>query len=272
MRHFRCYIMLLFLACIPFFSSCTERESNGTLVRITTNVGEIHVRLYDDTPLHRDNFVRLAREGFYNGTLFHRVIYEFMIQGGDPDSRHADPHDILGNGGPGYTVPAELRPHLFHKRGALAAARLGDRENPDQASSGSQFYIVHGRLWTDPELYEMEIRINEMLRQSLFYKILHHQKQLNAEREIPLNEEQLQELAMIEAQDQWLEREPYRIPEEHREVYRTIGGTPHLDGSYTVFGEVVKGLDVVDKIASTPTSPNDRPLTDIRILTMKVSK
>lgn len=264
--------MLLFTAAISFLTSCTERESNGTVVIINTNVGNIHVRLYDDTPLHRDNFVRLAREGFYNNTLFHRVIHEFMIQGGDPDSRHAGPHDILGNGGPGYTVPAELRSHLFHKKGALAAARLGDRDNPEQSSSGSQFYIVQGRLWTDPELDEMETRINEMLRQSLFYKKLQHQKQLNAEREIPLSEEQLQELAMIEAQEQWLERKPYRIPEEHRQVYRTIGGTPHLDGNYTVFGEVIKGLDIVDKIAAVPTATNDRPLTDIRILTMKVSK
>ncbi|MGC9470429.1 MAG: peptidylprolyl isomerase [Bacteroidales bacterium] len=272
MIHIRYYFILLFACSISFFSSCSERESNGTLVRINTNIGEIHVRLYDDTSLHRDNFVQLARDGFYNNTLFHRVIHEFMIQGGDPDSRHADPHDMLGNGGPGYTVPAEIRSHLFHKKGALAAARLGDRDNPEKASSGSQFYIVHGRLWTDQELDEMETRINEMLRQSIFYKRLHHQKQLNAERESPLNDEQLQELAMIEAQEQWLENEPYSIPEEQREVYRTIGGTPHLDGSYTVFGEVVKGLDVVDKIASTPTAPNDRPLTDIRILTMKVSK
>lgn len=185
---------------------------------IHTDLGDIEVKLYNETPKHRDNFIKLAKEGYFNGTLFHRVINGFMIQGGDPDSRNAEPGVMLGNGGPDYTIPAEFMPKkYFHKRGALAAAREGDMVNPEKASSGSQFYIVQGAVYNDDNLDAME-------RNS-------HRK----------------------------------FTAEQRITYRTIGGTPHLDGAYTVFGEVLNGLDVVDKIAAAQRDANDRPLQDIKM-------
>ena len=185
------------------------------MVKITTGFGDIILKLYNETPLHRDNFLKLVEEDFYDGLLFHRVIQDFMIQGGDPASRDAAPDEALGNGGPGYTIPAEIVAGLFHKKGALAAARLGDRINPERASSGSQFYIVQGKVWTPEELDMME-------------------------------------------QQRGLTFSP-----EQRQVYTTIGGTPHLDGFYSVFGEVVEGLDVVDKIAAVQTGAADRPVQDV---------
>jgi cyclophilin family peptidyl-prolyl cis-trans isomerase len=198
-------------------------------VELVTSEGTIILRLYDSTPLHRDNFLRLVKSGYFNGLLFHRVIRNFMIQSGDPTSREALAAQPLGNGGPGYTVPAEFRKTLFHKRGALGAARQGDDMNPARASSGSQFYIVQGRTFTDPQMDSIEV-------------------------------------ARLKG---------YKLPAAHREVYRTIGGTPQLDQNYTVFGEVVKGMEVIDRIASTPTSKGqdrDRPLQDVRIITARLIK
>lgn len=193
--------------------SCGDKERTAL---ISTQYGDIKVKLYNETPQHRDNFVKLVEQGFYDGTLFHRIIKEFMIQGGDPNSKNAQPGAMLGNGGPGYTIPAEILPGLIHKKGALSAARLGDQMNPKRESSGSQFYVVQGKKWTDDEL-------------NMF-----------AQRGLKLTPEQ-------------------------REIYKTIGGTPHLDGAYTVFGEVVEGLDVLDKIAATPTGQADRPIEDIKM-------
>ena len=198
-------------------------------VELVTTMGSIVVRLSDSTPLHRDNFLKLAKQGYYDSVLFHRVINQFMIQGGDPDSKRAAPGTPLGEGGPAYTIPAEFRTTLFHKKGALAAAREGDDVNPQKASSGSQFYIVQGRTFTDGRMDTLETT------------------RLKG-RKIPANE---------------------------REVYKSLGGTPHLDQGYTVFGEVIKGLDVVDKIAAVPTSKGDdrdRPLQDVRIIKAKLIK
>jgi peptidyl-prolyl cis-trans isomerase B (cyclophilin B) len=188
-------------------------------VEMTTTAGTIVLRLNDSTPLHRDNFLRLVKSHYYDSVLFHRVIKNFMIQGGDPQSKRADSVQALGNGGPSYKIPAEFRPSLFHKKGVLAAARDG---NPEKASSGSQFYIVQGRVFTDAGLDSVEtFRLNGR-----------------------------------------------KLPLAHREVYKTIGGVPHLDQNYTVYGEVVKGLEVVDSIAAVPTSrtPPDRPKVDVRII------
>lgn len=193
--------------------SCGDKERTAL---ISTQYGDIKVKLYNETPQHRDNFVKLVEQGFYDGTLFHRIIKEFMIQGGDPNSKNAQPGAMLGNGDPGYTIPAEILPGVIHKKGALSAARLGDQMNPKRESSGSQFYVVQGKKWTDDEL-------------NMF-----------AQRGLKLTPEQ-------------------------REIYKTIGGTPHLDGAYTVFGEVVEGLDVLDKIAATPTGQADRPIEDIKM-------
>jgi cyclophilin family peptidyl-prolyl cis-trans isomerase len=198
-------------------------------VELVTSMGSIVVRLSDSTPLHRDNFLKLVKQGYYDSVLFHRVINQFMIQAGDPDSKHAASGTPLGEGGPSYTVPAEFRTTLFHKKGALAAARQGDDVNPQKASSGSQFYIVQGRTFTDGRMDTLETT----------------------------------------------RLKGRKIPADERAVYKTIGGTPHLDQAYTVFGEVVKGLDIVDKIAIVPTSKGedrDRPLQDVRIIKAKLIK
>ena len=199
--------------------------SQSTKVLIETSMGNMTVMLYDDTPLHRDNFVKLAESGFYEGMLFHRVINNFMIQAGDPMSKNAAPNARLGNGGPGYTIPAEIvYPTHFHKKGALAAARTGDNVNPKRESSGSQFYIVQGQKYTDMKLDQFEKALGKT------------------------------------------------FTNKERDAYVTVGGTPHLDNQYTVFGEVVEGLGVVDKIAAVETAPGDRPVEDVKIIKMTVVK
>lgn len=190
------------------------------LVKIETDYGTMIAVLYNGTPAHRDNFIKLAEEGFYDGLLFHRVINQFMIQGGDPLSRKAKAGQSIGSGGPGYTIPAEITDTLVHVKGAIAAARTGNDVNPGRASSGSQFYIVHGRTWTDDQLDQNEAQ------------------------------------------------KGFRYSRENRELYKTIGGAAQLDREYTVFGRVITGLDVIDKIAAAQTSPNDRPAEDIK---MKIS-
>ena len=197
-------------------------------VLIQTSMGDITIRLSDSTPLHRDNFILLVKKNYYDSILFHRVISQFMIQAGDPNSKQAEKGKPLGNGGPGYTIPAEFRTSLFHKKGVIAAARMGDNVNPEKASSGSQFYIVQGRVFTEAGLDSVE---NFRLKT--------------------------------------------KIPAERRALYTSTGGVPHLDGNYTVFGETVKGLDVVDNIAAVATSKGadrDRPLEDVRIIRMKLVK
>jgi peptidyl-prolyl cis-trans isomerase B (cyclophilin B) len=225
----------LVLSCIFFISLSAQKD---TLIKkkdrkrdvlIQTTMGDIVVRLSDSTPLHRDNFLKLVKKKFYDSVLFHRVMQDFMIQGGDPNSRSAKPGQPLGNGSPGYTIPAEFRTSLFHKKGMLAAARTPDNVNPQKASSGSQFYIVKGRIFTDGGLDSTETyRLNG--------------------RKIPLTQ---------------------------REAYKSIGGSPHLDQSYTVFGEVVSGLDIVDKIAAVEVSKGqdlNRPKEDVRIIRTKLVK
>lgn len=200
------------------------RALGSTYVEMQTTYGKIVILLYDETPLHRDNFIKLVNEGVYDGLLFHRVIEGFMIQGGDPDSKNAQPGQMLGEGNLGYNIPAEFRSNLFHKRGALAAAREGDQVNPKKESSSSQFYIVHGRTWSDAELRMIAQRYGK------------------------------------------------NYTEEQRKTYATLGGAPHLDGDYTVYGEVVEGMDVVDKIATAKRDRFDRPLEDIKIISAKVIK
>lgn len=201
-----------------------KKNTRSNMIEMQTTAGRLVIELYDQTPQHRDNFIKLAESGYYDSLLFHRVINQFMIQGGDPDSKNAPKGKQLGQGGPGYTVPAEFVDSLLHVKGALAAARTGDMVNPTKASSGSQFYIVQGRVFSDSELNNFEMRSGR------------------------------------------------KYSEAQRELYKTVGGTPHLDGAYTVYGRVVEGLDVIDKIASSPTAPGDRPVEDVRILSVKVLK
>ena len=188
-------------------------------VELVTSKGTMVIRLSDSTPLHRDNFIKLVNQHFYDGLLFHRIMSQFMIQGGDPKSKTAKAGDQLGGGSPGYTVPAEIKPYLFHKKGALAAARTPDEINPTRESNGSQFFIVQGRVYDDADLNQVEGRLNG-----------------------------------------------YKIPEAHREVFKSIGGSPSLDTKYTVFGEVIKGIDIIDSIAAVPVGERNRPVEDVRII------
>ena len=229
-------------------------------------MGDITVRLYDETPLHRDNFLKLAAEEFFNGTLFHRVIKDFMIQGGDPNSKGAPAGMNLGSGGPGYTIPAEIQPTLFHKRGALSAARLGDEVNPTKESSGSQFYIVWGKVYKAPELKQLEHQMKMQQEQNIFNALAmeHREEIMNLRRN--RDRDGLMELQDKLAKMVMHKRKQLGAPAftpEQVEAYTTLGGTPFLDGGYTVFGEVEEGLDVVEAIQNVETSAGDRPKTDV---------
>ncbi len=223
-----CLVQLIY-SCNPKIGDGLRKNDLKKDVEMVTTRGTMIIRLSDSTPLHRNNFLKLVKQHYYDSVLFHRVIKNFMIQGGDPDSKRAKPGMSLGNGGPSYTVPAEFRSTLFHEKGVIAAAREGDDVNPSKASSGSQFYIVQGKKFTDAGLDSVET-----------YRL-----------------------------------KGRKIPAEWRIVYKTVGGTPHLDQGYTVFGKLVKGLDVLDSIAAVPTHRGpggDRPVTDVRILSVKLVK
>ena len=234
-------------------------------VKIQTMLGDIIVRLYDETPLHRDNFVKLAKEGYYDGTLFHRVIKDFMVQGGDPDSKGAPAGKMLGMGGPGYTIDAEIKDNLFHRRGALAAARLGDQVNPERKSSGSQFYIAWGQVYNEAQLRQFSKQLRMQRVQDAFNALAaeHRSEILQMRKE--RNRAGLQEL-----QDRLASEAEKRVghaglSDEQIRVYSTIGGVPHLDGQYTVCGEVEEGLDVVEMIQGPATGRGDRPVDDIEM-------
>ena len=234
-------------------------------VKIQTMLGDIVVRLYDETPIHRDNFVKLVKEGYYDGTLFHRVIKDFMIQGGDPDSKGAPTGKMLGVGGPDYTLEAEIKDGLFHKRGALAAARQGDEVNPERRSSGSQFYIVWGQVYNEGQLRQFSKQLKMQKIQSAFNQLAaqHHDEIMQMRRE--RNRAGLQELQDKLAAEAEAQVTGEGLTDEQLTIYSTIGGTPHLDGQYTVFGEVEEGLDVVEMIQGTATARGDRPVDDIEM-------
>lgn len=243
-----------------------EENSKETRAVITTPLGEIEVKLYNETPLHRDNFIKLAKEGFYNGTLFHRVIKNFMIQGGDPDSRGASSTARLGTGGPGYTIPAEIKEELLHKRGALCAARLGDEMNPKRESSGSQFYIVWGKKYNSGQLAQLDKQMEIHHQQEILNKLAmeHRSEIMDLRRKRDrAGLEALQEKLIDETRRIAAERGIGGLSENQKAVYAEVGGTPHLDGQYTVFGEVTRGLDIVEKIQNCATGSSDRPKEDI---------
>lgn len=264
------------LILIATMEACSTTKNMEPKIRMQTTYGDITVKLYNETPLHRDNFLKLVNSGFYNGVLFHRVIADFMIQGGDPDSKEASPTDSLGNGDAGYTIPAEFKtPTLFHKKGALAAARMGDAENPLKASSGCQFYIVEGKTFSDAELDNMQTNKLRQQENSLFQEILKTRNEEVKKIRLERNQEKLDALRdsiLLEVKNKIAADSTYKFSDKQRTIYKTIGGTPHLDGNYTVFGEVTSGIDVVEKISKTNTGKMDRPKEDIRILKMEVVK
>jgi len=251
-----------------------KRQGTGTLVQMETTRGTITFRLYDETPLHRDNFIKLANDGFYSDLLFHRVIPNFMIQGGDPDSKNAQPGQQLGMGNVGYTIPAEfVYPKYYHKKGALAAARTGDQINPKKESSGSQFYIVTGNVLTDAQLDQMENSKSGGLEQSLFQKKVNENMALIQKLQAENNEEALMALQnqfIAEVQAEAALQAPFKFTAEQRQAYKTIGGAPFLDNEYTVFGEVIEGMNVVDEISAVKTAAGDRPVEDVKIISVKV--
>ncbi len=247
---------------------------NETKLKIETTAGDIVVKLYNETPRHRDNFIKLAEDGTYEGTLFHRVIKDFMIQAGDPDSKNAPKGQMLGAGDVGYTVPAEfVYPQLFHKKGALSAARQGDNVNPRKESSGCQFYIVTGKVYSDSALLDMERQMNQMRLNNAFNALAQkHMKEIYKLRKDG-NQEGLMDLqdSLIAQAEAQVAKEPeFRFTPEQVKAYTTVGGTPHLDGEYTVFGEVLEGMEVVDKIQQVKTDRNDRPQEDVKIIKVTV--
>lgn len=271
----------ILLICLAFIAltACnagSKRQTNHhmenekrTLVKLETTMGNITVALYNETPKHRDNFIKLVKEGVYDSTLFHRVIKQFMIQAGDPDSKNASDTAMLGSGDVGYTIPAEFNPKFFHKKGVLAAARQGDDVNPEKASSGCQFYIVTGRKFTEPQSLGMENKINEQREEALFDSLARqHMKEIYKMRKAGDNAGLLELQDTLEAQARELadKEEKFRFTPEQIKAYSTIGGAPHLDGSYTVFGEVTEGMEVVDNIEIAKTNRADRPIENIRIL------
>ena len=271
----------ILLICLAFIaltacSAGSKKQTNHhmenekrTLVKLETTMGNITVALYNETPKHRDNFIKLVKEGVYDSTLFHRVIKQFMIQAGDPDSKNASDTAMLGSGDVGYTIPAEFNPKFFHKKGVLAAARQGDDVNPEKASSGCQFYIVTGRKFTEPQLLGMENKINEQREEALFDSLARqHMKEIYKMRKAGDNAGLLELQDTLEAQARELadKEEKVRVTPEQIKAYSTVGGAPHLDGSYTVFGEVTEGMEVVENIEIAKTNRADRPIENIRIL------
>lgn len=273
MKTNKLFILAALIVALAACGAGTKKSTNNmekrTQVKIETTLGDIVVELYNETPKHRDNFIKLVKEGLYDSTLFHRVIKDFMIQAGDPESKTASDTALLGGGDVGYTVPAEFVPHLYHKKGALAAARMGDDVNPERASSGCQFYIVTGRKFREGQLLEMAGKRNNERMGQIFNGLLNkHKAEFLALRKAR------NQVAMMELQDS-LRAEATAIKKaesnfmytaEQIETYTKIGGTPHLDGAYTVFGEVVDGMSTVGKIENKSTNPADRPKKDIRIL------
>jgi cyclophilin family peptidyl-prolyl cis-trans isomerase len=264
-----------FIIGVFFLLNSNSNAQSGSVTKkvlISTNYGDIKIELFNETPLHRDNFIKLAKESYFDGTLFHRVINNFMIQGGDPNSKGAEAGKRLGNGGPGYEIPAEFNPRFYHKKGALAAARQGDQVNPEKKSSGSQFYIVEGKIFTPGQLDTLEINMNNGLRQSITRKyLMEAQDELNKLKQKNDEAGFNKRMAEIRAKGDadYLTVKKIKFSANMIKDYTTIGGYPSLDGAYTVFGQVIEGLDVVDKIAKVQTDKNDRPVKDV-VMKVKV--
>jgi peptidyl-prolyl cis-trans isomerase B (cyclophilin B) len=266
-------ILTLLIVFAFILSSCAQKKGHDYVITIKTSYGDMVAILYDETPKHKANFIKLAKEGFYDSLLFHRVIQEFMIQGGDPNSKKAQAGQALGNGGPGYNVDAEFNPNYFHEKGAFSAARLGDNVNPTKASSGSQFYIVQGKKFTDEELTQLEQSVQYTKKNNALREILGMPEYAGVRQEC-MNRQQAGDgtwlQSFFEKSDTLIVKvkkdyKPYVFSAEQRARYSEVGGAPHLDGDYTVFGKVISGLEVVDKIAAVQKGAGDRPVDDVRM-------
>jgi peptidylprolyl isomerase len=266
-RHFKNIFALIGLF---FLVSCKAPGGNEkTTIIIKTTMGDIKILLYDGTPIHRDNFIKLIKSGIYDGVSFHRVIKDFMIQAGDPATRpdYKNLPDSLSS----FTIPAEFRTEYYHKRGALAAAREGNDVNPEMRSSGTQFYIVQGTKYSDSELLLAQQRINGNIKQAVYTKFIRQTADSIKTSGKPITNSEIQEIASMKMFKYLSDYKDYNLSPEQVNTYKNQGGVPRLDQTYTVFGEVVEGMDVVDRIASVATDVSDKPLTDVRILKVKIS-
>ena len=272
------FISIFCILTLCSFIACgnkNKKNMEGTVLLLETSMGDIRLRLFDDTPKHRDNIVKLAKEGFYDGTLFHRVIKDFMVQAGDPKSKNASDTATLGSGDTGYTIPAEfVYPKYFHRRGVLAAARMGDDVNPKQESSGCQFYIVTGKKFSEAELDGLETQLNQQKLQATFDRLARqHMKEIFMMRKAndTLGLKKLEDEVFEQAKAEVLAH-MFRFTDEQKKAYTTVGGAPHLDGQYTVFGEVIEGMDVVDAIQNVKTGRADRPVENVIIKKVTVEE
>ena len=270
-KHVILLILLVVFSCNNQEKKQNENPETRTKIEMVTDFGTMQIELYNETPKHRDNFMKIAKNGTLDSLLFHRVINSFMIQGGDTDSKYAKPSDTLGNGGLDYTVDAEFHPDLFHKKGVLASAR---DNNPERASSSTQFYIVQGKVQNDSLLKVNQNRINGWLAEYYIKKDTTYRGIAAALENAAKNKDwenyNLYNDSIKTISKTYTNYKKYKIPRSHRKVYKSIGGTPHLDQNYTVFGEVVKGLEILDSIAAVKTNDLDRPVKDIRIVSVKV--
>ncbi|MCL4482988.1 MAG: peptidylprolyl isomerase [Bacteroidetes bacterium] len=261
----------LLLLAIASISACSFSQNKpvpeGPIVRIKTKFGDMKVVLYNETPLHRDNFLKLTKAGVFDSLLFHRVIKGFMVQGGDPQSKRATKDQMLGDGDLNYTIPAEIRPGIIHKKGVIAAARNGDEENPERRSSATQFYLAQGKVFKLDDIPSIELNLNNRAAESLFLKLKSEKIDTLMLFQMARNQEGYDKLLEKLKQQARVEvnKNPVRLTKQQIETYTTIGGIPHLDGAYTVFGEVIEGLAVIDSIAAQPTGANNRPLENIRM-------
>jgi cyclophilin family peptidyl-prolyl cis-trans isomerase len=261
------FSLLILLTAAFSCKTSVKLGKKNRIVQIDTEYGAVKIKLYDETPGHRDNFIKLAHKGFFDGTLFHRVIDGFMIQGGDPDSKGAKPGVMLGEGGPGYNIPAEFHASVFHKKGVLAAAREGDKVNPEKQSSGSQFYIAQGKVYEPEELDKLVTGINKKRMNAIFEMERANSKdeltKLQKDGEFDKFNDKMEEVK--QKVDSLSKAQTLVLTDAMKEAYTTVGGIPHLDGAYTVFGEVIEGLDIIDKIAAEETDGNNRPLKDMKM-------
>ena len=259
-----------FLSVFFLIISCNAPGGNeNTIVSVKTTLGDIKIKLYDGTPRHRDNFIRLINTGFYDGVSFHRIIKNFMVQAGDPATKSGSVSN-LPDSIKTYTMPAEFNYEYFHKKGALAAARQGNDVNPEMRSSGTQFYIVQGVIQSDDDLNQAEQRINSNIKQTLFNKIIKETTDSVRSAGKSLNDAEIQEIASVKMFQYLTINKDFKFSDEQRNMYKTIGGTPRLDGSYTIFGEVTEGLDIIDRMANVLTDGNDKPVNDIKIIKIKI--
>lgn len=262
--------LLLFVSATP----PKPQPKKPALVEISTKFGKIKIRLYDETPLHRDNFLKLVKQGFYDSLLFHRVVPELTIQGGDPNSKYATHDSVLGMGGLGYTIPAEIRPNLYHKRGVIAAAR---DNNPEKASNACQFYIVQGKKFTPQDLINIENNLNLELKRNLVMTMMYSDSSKKKFEDFTLRGDTEGRNAYVKSiqpiADKMFEKQGrVTFSDQAIKDYMTIGGAPFLDQSYTVFGEVIEGMNIVDSIAATKTLTNDRPVQEVRMKIRIVQK